>query len=250
MATVNLSNLAYTIPATQGNNYPREFMVYNTSTGALNNGGQCCAWTVPSNASWVTFEIWGGGGGGAGSCCCQSGSGAGAGAYAVQTVNLTTYAGCVYTICAASSTCITPGTGGYGGNTTWVQGPGLSNFCATGGSIGCTQCFMFQNCYICNIAHGSHCLSAFYGASYGIAGTGGSNINVINCYQFGQQFASLAPATASGPQIGPSGCVNGGCSCMPCAYFPGGGGLSAQSQNNNCWCGQWGAGGLVSVTWG
>ena len=139
MATVNLSTLAYTIPATQGNNYPREFLVYNTSQGSLNNGGQCCAWTVPNNASWVTFEIWGGGGGGAGSCCCQSGPGAGAGAYAVQTVNLTTYAGCTYTICAASSTCISPGTGGYGGNTTWVQGPGLSNFCATGGSYGCTR---------------------------------------------------------------------------------------------------------------
>ena len=58
---------------------PQDFSVYNTSTQTASNGGQCCAWTVPSGTTYAVFEMWSGGGSGDGSCCCMQGGGAGAG---------------------------------------------------------------------------------------------------------------------------------------------------------------------------
>ena len=101
--------------------------------------GKCCYWTVPSNVSKVTFEIWSGGGGGAGSSCCNycmHSAGGSGGNYAVKTVS--TCPGCAYTICAGgtwrcskSHTC----TAGMGCRS-YVNGHNLSNFCVTGGCPG------------------------------------------------------------------------------------------------------------------
>lgn len=106
--------------------------------------GTCCLWCVPQGVSSVMIEIWGGGGGGgaAPNCVCQTqGSGGGGGSYARK--NLQVVSGACYTICVA------PGGAGGGliggmtasavcccgmkGGTTFITGPGLSNFCAEGG---------------------------------------------------------------------------------------------------------------------
>ena len=63
----------------------------------------------------------------------------------------------------------------------------------------------------------------------------------------------VAPGTVSGPVFGPDGCypyggLGSALFCQP--IFPGGGGLSAQVHSGQCYCGWWGAAGLVLVTYG
>ena len=61
-------------------------------------------WTIPTGATDVLFEIWGGGGGGAVSCCCSHGPGGGAGAYAYKRLQgADVVAGCQYQLCVATS---------------------------------------------------------------------------------------------------------------------------------------------------
>jgi hypothetical protein len=77
--------------------------------------------------------------------------------------------------------------------------------------------------------------------------------NAYYCYGGIQQYVSVASATVSGPIIGPNGCsiVGAGlCSSNPVPVFPGGGGHSAITHSGNCYCGWWGAPGLVLVTFG
>lgn len=132
-------------------------------------------WCVPVGTESVTFEIWGSGGGGAGSCCCQQGVPGGSGAYAVKTINKPT-AGSKYclflgTIPANVSSCC-----GFQGCSTYVLGPGLSNFCATGGPPGRTQCFLYYSA-CCSatvgniyIIHNDTCCACYYGADSGAPG--------------------------------------------------------------------------------
>ena len=246
----DLRSLVYTLNVPAETNYPSEFLVYNTNITTPSNGGCCCLWTVPAGVTWVQFEIWGGGGGGGGACCCQSGVGSGSGAYSLKAI--TTTAGCQYTICAGGTTNASPVCLGSAGNTSFVTGYNLSNFCATGGAPGDTHCnwmFSNSNCYAY-----PHCCCA-YGGDINIHGTKGSMISSASCSQYHQSYSQTAPKAQAGPFIGPGGCINGSPngSCfnwMTYAPFPGGGGLSAQAYSNNCWCGGWGAGGLVSVTYG
>jgi len=59
----------------------------------------CCLWTVPAGIQNMFIEVWGSGGGGGGSgncCCCSQGPGGGAGGYAA--VQVSTVAGCQYTV--------------------------------------------------------------------------------------------------------------------------------------------------------
>lgn len=248
----NLRTLLYTVTRSLAGTYPREFTVFNTSIYSPLNGGQCCLWTVPSGTTWVKFEMWGGGGGGGGSCCCMQGYGGGSGAYSYVDLCSSALAGCQYTICAGGTTgCAQSGTG-CAGNTSYVTGYGLSNFCATGGAPGCSMCFCGQsymdNC-VCSMPY---CCCA-YGGDINIHGVKGSYYSYTSCYNSFQQEAMVAARTVSGPQYGPGGCLNGstyGCSWFPCAVFPGGGGMTAQAYGGNCWCGGWGAGGAVSVTYG
>lgn len=77
---------------------------------ASNNGGCCCAWTVPAGITSATFEMWGGGASGGGSRKCEhNGYGATTGVYAVKSVPVV--AGQVWTICAGGSTCDGDSTG-------------------------------------------------------------------------------------------------------------------------------------------
>ncbi len=241
----NLRSLAYTATTTLVPNYPIELLVYNTSMSGA-NGGCCCLWTAPAGTTNIIFELWGGGGGGGMACCCQYGPGGGAGGYAKKTIS-GKLAGCQYTICAASSTGCSQSLTGCTGSTSYVTGYGLSNFCGAGGSGGCTQCFAFGSCYICNV---SGCCAIATGGDVCAAGYTGSAIQNTFCYFKSQQFSALAASTGSGAWAGPGGCgpMGGGGTWTP--YFPGGGGWNANVSGNVCCYGGWGAGGLVSITYG
>jgi hypothetical protein len=117
------------------------------STGNLGSG-YCCAFTVPTGVTQMFIEIWGGGGGGGGGAwcwCCGFGTGGGGGAYAKKYLSSVS-AGSSYTICVgaggqggipgSSSACCC----GQKGVTTYVTGPGLTNFCAEGGYGGESRC--------------------------------------------------------------------------------------------------------------
>lgn len=248
----DLRTLTGTINASPASNFPTEFLVYNTSIDSPANGGRCCLWTVPANTKYIKFEMWGGGGGGAGACCCQQGAPGGSGAYTVKAVCGSNLGGCQYTICAGGTTSTSPNCIGCAGCDSYVTGFGLSNFCARGGAYGDTHCF-HHFCYSCCITW-SYCCCAFGGDQMHHGQQ--STYNVYTwCAAGFQQHAMLASATASGPMFGPGGCINGSPngSCTNWfnkSYFPGGGGMSAQSIGGNCWCGGHGGGGLVSVTYG
>lgn len=247
----NLRSLIYTLNVPASTNFPTEILIFNTSINVPSNGGQCCLWTVPAGVTWAQFEMWGGGGGGAGACCCQQGLPGGSGSYATRTITVSP--GWQYTICAAGTTASSPNCIGCPGNTSYITGCNLSNFCATGGAHGDTHCFWGASNINCN--QYANCCCA-YGGDFVVHGQRGGYIGVNWCYQYFQQGAPSAPRTFSGPAYGPGGCINGGPNgnCLgwfPCAtYFPGGGGMSAQSHGGNCWCGGWGAGGLITVTYG
>lgn len=244
----SLKTLLYTDFATI--NPLQELFVGNTTFSA-NNGGCCCAWTVPTGTKYIKFEMWGGGGGGAGGCCCQQGCAGSGGSYAVKTLSGTqVVAGCVYTICGAGSTAQASTCCGFIGNTSFVTGFNLSNFCARGGCRGNTECFFYTNNYgqvMC-----SYMCCAVGGDLVVHSTVSGSN-NRIYCFNGSQQYISVAPGTVSGPIIGPIGCSLAGagdCSVLPPPIFPGGGGGSAQTYGGQCRCGWWGAPGLVLVTFG
>ena len=221
----DLRSLGYTFAVTaQTTNYPTEFVVWNNSLSP-GNGGCCCLWTVPSGTTWITFEMWGGGGGGGGSCCCMQGDGGGSGAYAVKTVcNGNGLTGCQYTICAGGTSCVTPGGGqSYGGNTSYVNGYGLSNFCAAGGNGGCSLCFRWGSCYICQLMC---CCAQACGADLMVPGYSGQNIQSTFCYSYSQGFGAVAASTVSGPMVGANGCTLCGCGAISIVP-PGAGGFTA-----------------------
>lgn len=250
----DLRTLTKTIVAPAPTMIPKEFLVYNTSINTPNNGGSCCLWTVPAGVTWISFEVWGGGGGGAGACCCMMGWPGGAGAYTLKTVcNSAGLAGQQYTVCAGGTTSMSPVCLGCVGCTSYVNGFGLSNFCATGGAHGEVHCFQYYGCYTCSTPNPNCCCA--YGGEVNIHGTQSTYTSSTWCAQNPQQQAATAPNTISGPQYGPGGCINasanGSCTgWFPCTPFPGGGGLSAQAHGQSCWCGNWGGGGLVSITYG
>lgn len=249
----DLRSLINTVVAPAATSYPQEVLIYNTSINSQNNGGRCCLWTVPAGTTWVTFEVWGGGGGGGGACCCQQGWPGGSGAYTIKTVCSSTLAGCQYTVCAGSTTQMSINCQGCPGCDSWVTGYGLSNLCARGGAYGETHCSYGAGSYNCSTPN-PYCCCAF-GGDLNIHGNQSSYTNSQWCFQAHQMQAAVAPNTVSGPQYGPGGCINGSSngSCtgwFPCSVFPGGGGMSAQAHGQNCWCGTWGGGGLVSITYG
>ena len=142
---------------------------------AADGGGSKDVWTVPDGTSEITFHIWGSGGVGTGSHCCMQGMNAGAGAYAYKKLTTGFSAGDRYVACigdqqvlscstSAAHFCCPPATTAEGwdatansctcyimagckGITTYITGPGLTNFCAEGGNPGITsQAFVRGGC--------------------------------------------------------------------------------------------------------
>ena len=102
-------------------------------TSQYHRCGCCCEWTVPGGVTCARFQIWGAGGGSGTSCCCGGNSNGGSGAYASVIMPVT--AGSQYTLCAGCAYCCYTERAQMtaDGCPSWVQGPGLTNFCAEGG---------------------------------------------------------------------------------------------------------------------
>ena len=255
MATINLATIAFTVPSTTilTTNTPKEFSVCNTSPQSAANGGYCCNFVAPAGTTWITFEMWGGGSGGGGACCCmQSTQGGGAGSYAIKTINCGTtggLAGASYTICAASSGNCAGACYGCGGYTSYVTGPGLSNFCAQPARSGDTHCFAGDGYYI-------PCVMCFYccacGGDLNISGANGSALTTQYCFAYSYGYTAVAAATVSGPVINGGQCGTGGGANGVYGYgiVPGGGGQNATSFGGGCCFGGFGNQGQVSVTYG
>ena len=129
----------------EGGDFNNGFCVCN-GAGNYWRCGQGCTWTVPSGVTCARFQIWGPGSSSGSSCCCGIGMPGTSGAYA--SVILPVTAGNQYTMCAGCAYCC------YGcwtsvqaGADSYVQGPGLSNFCAQGGNN--CYCRMVKDYGIC-----------------------------------------------------------------------------------------------------
>ena len=226
-----------------------QIFVYNTSLTGASNGGACCAFTVPDDVSWASFEVWGGGGRGPGGCCCQQPTqSGGAGAYARKTISVTP--GDTYTVCAAGTTdcnCSCCGTEGF---PSFATGTGL-NICAKGGPRSCGKCFVAYG--TCNyIGHTINCRHEGYsGADFGLPRISGAARSMW-CYRQSFSHTPQGPNFGGGALTSADSCSRQGSGCcMYCSFaaFPGGGGPGAHtSSDGRCW-GMFGAGGLVIVTY-
>jgi len=113
----------------------------NFCTGSYTCFYECLVWRPPAGTTFVKFELWGGGGNGAGSCCCMIGTPGGSGAYAYKCICTgNDLGGCIYEFCIAGMSCCSPESYGYRGCKSFVNGFGLSNFCAEGGGQGYSHC--------------------------------------------------------------------------------------------------------------
>lgn len=227
------------------------------SPGACTSGC-CCAWTVPSNVRRVTFEAWGAGGNGHGACSCdrcQHFMGASGGTY--NTVGATTSPGCVYTACAGgvypcySREC----TGLANGCTSYVNGYNISNFCACGGSSGCSNgswtdsCFTYMDsCMYPGIGGGEFSLNNHVGP-WGAAGPYMYPSDACHCWKH-LSYSSSAPIfnTGRNDQFQNDCWVRCGCWTVP--YASGGQGAKSNVCGTSC-CGQGGTGGsgVVKITY-
>lgn len=169
-------------------------------------------WCVPAGISQVTFQLWGAGGWGAGSYHCQQGVSGGSGAFAQKTVSATP--GDRYVLCLGDMLqigtqtkygCAAPqATGcaytdishGVRGPKAYVNGPGLTNFCAEGGNPGVvrghgwicssnigggtTQMLCYENLRTCDLVGNTndsdnnlYHRACYYGADFGARGNHG-----------------------------------------------------------------------------
>ena len=120
--------------AASGASWTNGFKVCETS--GYYRCGSSCTWTVPSGVTCARFQIWGAGGASGMACCCGYGIAGGTGAYA--SVIMPVSAGNSYTLCAGCAYCCWPSWNAQvnPGCASYVQGSGLTNFCAMGGE-GC-----------------------------------------------------------------------------------------------------------------
>ena len=117
--------------AAEGGAWTGGFKVCETS-----NYKRCdasCTWTVPAGTTCARFQVWGAGGGSGSSCCCGGSPNGGSGAYASVIMPVT--AGQTYTLCAGCAYCCYTERSQMtaDGGESYVQGQGLTNFCAEGG---------------------------------------------------------------------------------------------------------------------
>jgi len=101
--------------------------------------GQRMCWCVPPlGGCKLRVEIWGGGGGGSGSSCQGLGSTGYGGEYnsrilCASQVGLSNFDNACYLMCVGMANCCANCEGSCKGCKSYVNGPGLSNFCAEGG---------------------------------------------------------------------------------------------------------------------
>jgi hypothetical protein len=249
----------------------RKDYYYNRCWWSVDNGGCCYLWTVPQGTTTIQFElVAGGGGGGPGRCCTGGYHPGGSGAYGTKILQAHKgqyQSGCQYTICAGGTTrcsccgCCNGRRGcGFCGCVTYVQGSGLSNFCARGGSWGhhkcaswCYTCKMVSQCNWCNNESASCVCGVSQGTmgDFALGGTTSGEVANQYCNTEHIPYAGGTPGPYSVTLAkGRAKCGTGnvrGC-CYGHSLFPGGGGFTAGTEGSNCW-GDYGQGGLVVVTY-
>ena len=236
--------------------------IMHTSHDSVSNGGCHLQWTVPDETKVIKIELQGGGGGGGPSQCCMIGRGGGTGAYASKMLYADTHftpGSSVYDFCSGGTTpcsCCTCCTGlnacGWCGCPSYANGPGLSGYCANGGTSGWNRCSTW--CYSClHPAQNGNCTSqpacACGNFDHQIQGISGTLQESQYCWNDKHSIAGPGSgpfAVSSG--TGMDGCrANVGC-CVHHSLFSSGGGGTPYAHSSCCW-GGWGAGGLVKVTY-
>ena len=254
----------------------KHFFIYNTNHWSVTNGGCCLHWTVPTGTQIITFEILSGGGpGGSAGHDYDTGHGGAGGNYNEKTIceaagHFSSASGSesAYTLCSGGtsqcSCCTTCNRACRHGCTSYVNGPGLSNFCAIGGHGGSTMWDMNSNCYNCHIGNiqcdkGNYnagwvthmCNETNFGGDMCFRGVSGSYNRQYDCCADGYSNSGgpTGPFTVSGSSTGKHWCTGNMSCCSAHSAFPGGGGASHQiGSSSACW-GGFGAGGLVKVTY-
>ena len=264
--------------ATHSSTDQKHFYIYNTSHWSVTNGGCCLQWTVPTGTSIINFEVVSGGGpGGSSGHDYDIGHGGAGGNYNEKTIcreagHFNSVAGSesVYTLCAGGTSqcgcCANCNRACRHGCTSYVNGDGLSNFCAIGGHGGSTSWDIMSNCYNChqgnaqcdlgnyNAGWVSHnCNEATQGGDMCFRGTNSSFWKEYDtcCITANQGSGGPAgPFTFGGTGgMSKAWCNGDQACCSQHAAFPGGGGAGYVSANGSaCW-GGFGAGGLVKVTY-
>lgn len=117
-----------------GSTFTSGFKVCDTS--GYYRCGAACSWVVPAGASCARFQLWGAGAPTGSACCCGFSPIGGSGAYASVIIPVTP--GNTYTLCAGCAYCCYAqrAQSDADGCSSYVQGAGLSNFCAEGGEGG------------------------------------------------------------------------------------------------------------------
>lgn len=242
------------------------------------NGSPCWScWCACGSMEIITIELWGGGGGGAGGCCCSWGIPGGAGAYAKRILDNTgnSFNG-RFCMCVAPASCCSPNSCcGYRGCRTFMNGPGLSTFCAAGGRPGCGLCRFF-GCFPnsgCGVLHHPNCddCAEFRDADFGIPGRYGylqsdccspSNycyykaafplpgglVSDFNSYKILRAHCNVNPEREM-RRIGGwanDNAISGGDND---GYAVGVGGNTARVCGGGCCCGWGGGPGLIRISW-
>lgn len=209
-------------------------------TGQYFSQGNDCNWTVPTGVSCARFQVWGAGSGsGSGGMCCSISPFGGTGAYAsiIMKVNAgeiyTLHSGCAPRVCAyCTFSCQRPD-----GDKSFVQGPGLCNFCAEGGIgelgkwMSCNGRYAVGSCYF-----GSKCIPGY---GYAVCGEGGfgcwsaTGVGVCCILPF-TPGANYFGNSARGAVYGIKGMFSALCSCgnnnAACYCHPPIFGFTAESQ--------------------
>ena len=117
--------------AAEGGSWTGGFKVCDTTSYKRCNAS--CNWTVPAGVTCARFQVWGAGGGSGTGCCCGGSPNGGNGAYASIIMPVT--AGQTYALCAGCAYCCYTERAQMtaDGDASYVQGQGLTNFCAEGG---------------------------------------------------------------------------------------------------------------------
>lgn len=227
---------------------PQEIVISN-KTADPDNGGACCAWSVPGSTTTIVGQMWGGGGSGDATCSCSTGYPGAAGGYIEFSQVVTP--GDVLTICTGGTTLrsTTRGTA-YDGNPSYICLEDQWCIYTGGGCHGCT-CTGINT--VSNTCRGNCCNNCVAG-NYGVVGS-------ID-FWWGMQGPLSQRSTDGGycanhHQYAPSG-LGQPRRISPPYYFnqdgddgnmdglwPGGGGFSGSACNNSCLASGAGAAGAL-----
>ncbi len=268
-AQVLSSQLSGALPALDGTaltgaiGIQYEFGLCHTTHEGASNGGCHLTWTVPADTRAVKIELQGGGAAGGNSNCCKLGRGGGTGGYTSKMLYAGTHftaGSSVYELCAGGTTpcsCCGCCTGlyqcGFCGCPSYANGPGLSGYCANGGSSGWNRCSIW--CYACfHPAQNGNCHSqpACGCGSWDIMFAGATGTIQDNHHCWNQKFTTpgpgVGPFSQSAAGFGMDACrANKGC-CVGHSLYPSGGGFTPYGHASCCY-GGWGAGGFLKVTY-